>query len=204
MSSEVDESAAELLQAPSSGAGPLLQRDYWGVIANASCKPSEVVSMVTRQFTALPAPDVVTFQRESKAAPDLCVGDCFDIQIKLAGAARVRVTHLAPCSITLATLNGHPEAGRITFGAYRNDSGGVIFHIRSRARSSSIWTYCGFLIGGDPMQTESWTVFIHNVAASCGDGVDGHVHAETTTVAAEDWLPEDETMDAPTFVAMAD
>ena len=99
---------------------------------------------------------------------------------------------------------GHPEAGRITFGSYRNDAGDVIFHIRSRARSSSIFTYVGFLVGGDPMQTESWTVFVNNVAVACGTGVEGEVHAETRVVPKEEWEPADESMDAPTFVALAD
>ena len=47
-------------------------------------------------------------------------------------------------SLTLGTLEGHPEAGRITFGAYRNDDGDVVFHIRSRARSSTLFNYVGF------------------------------------------------------------
>ena len=159
---------------------------------------------VTTHFTELHAEDIVTFTRANPDAECLEVGDCLDIQIRMAGLARVQVVHVSPCSITLGTLKGHPEAGRITFGSYRNDNGDVIFHIRSRARSSSIWTYCGFLVGGDPMQTESWTTFINNIAATCGDGVDGIVHAETRTLTREEWLPGDETMDEPTFVALAD
>jgi hypothetical protein len=56
------------------------------------------------------------------------VGDELDIHIRLAGDARVRVVHTCPCSITLATLEGHPEAWRITFGAYRDANGHVVFH----------------------------------------------------------------------------
>jgi len=192
------------LQPPADGAGPLLQRDYWAVIANCRCKPSEVMREVTTHFTELHAEDIVTFTRADASAGCLAVGDCLDIEIRMAGLARVQVMHTSPCSITLGTLRGHPEAGRITFGSYRSESGGVIFHIRSRARSSSIWTYCGFLVGGDPMQTESWTTFIQNIAGKCGDGVDGIVHAETRTLSSDDWLPGDESMDEPTFVALAD
>ena len=57
-------------------------------------------------------------------------------------------------------LTGHPEAGRITFGAYRTVDGDVVFHIRSRACSSSLFNYLGFLVGGDPMQTATWTDFV--------------------------------------------
>ena len=199
-----DQSPAAELQSPASGAGPLLQRDYWALIRECRCKPSELMEKVTSHFTDFHAREIVTFTRANADAVCLEVGDCLDIQIRMAGLARVQVLHTAPCSVTLGTLQGHPEAGRITFGSYRSDSGQVIFHIRSRARSSSIWTYWGFLIGGDPMQTESWTTFINNIAATCGDGVDGIVHADTRELRSDEWLPGDETMNEPTFVAVAD
>lgn len=200
-----DHAPFDELQPPSQGAGPLLQRDYWAVIANSRCRPSEVVRTVAARFDEMAPADVVSFERSGEHGDgELTVGEELDIDIRMAGHARVRVMHTTPCSFTLATLVGHPEAGRITFGAYRDDAGQVIFHIRSRARSSSIWTYCGFLVGGDPMQTESWTAFINNVAATCGDGIVGIVHAETSAVPQDEWLPEDDTMDAPTFVAVAD
>ena len=50
---------------------------------------------------------------------------------------RVRVVDTNSLSLTLATDDGHPEAGRITFGVYPNDEGDIVFHIRSRARSGS-------------------------------------------------------------------
>jgi hypothetical protein len=114
------------------------------------------------------------------------------------------VVHTCPCSITLATLEGHPEAGRITFGAYRDAHGRVVFHIRSRARSSSLFSYLGFLLGGNPMQTATWTDFVNNVATTCGNGVVGPVHATTRVLAPDEREPGDETMDCPTFVAEGD
>ncbi len=146
---------------------------------------------------------MVTFERTGDPT-QLDVGDELAIAIRLAGACRVRVVHRDACSLTLATLQGHPEAGRITFGAYRNDSGDVIFQIRSRARSSSLLTYIGFLFGGDPMQTSTWTMFIDNVAKICGQGVRGEVHASTQPIAEDEWLDGDRTMDRPTFIATGD
>lgn len=104
-------------------------------------------------------------------------------------------------SFTLATVIGHPEAGRITFGSYRNSRGDVIFHIRSRARSGTRMQRAGFLTLGEAMQTNCWTDFISNVAATVGNGVQGWVHAETIR------LKRDETDDevrGPTFVAQSD
>jgi len=160
---------------------------------------------VASQFHELPPGEVVLFTREQAGEPAaLEVGDELDIRIRMAGEARVRVVHTCPCSLTLATLQGHPEAGRITFGAYRNPDRDVVFHIRSRARSRSLFTLMGFLVGGNPMQTTTWTDFVANVAATCGSGVKGDVHADTRRLSEDEAEAADETMDAPTFIAEAD
>jgi Domain of unknown function (DUF1990) len=98
---------------------------------------------------------------------------------------------------TLATVRGHPETGRITFGAYRDDDGAVIFHIRSRARSESMLRRLGFVLAGEAMQTNTWTDFLSGVAALCGAEVDGGVRAETRAI--ED--AADGAIDSPTFLA---
>ena len=46
----------------------------------------------------------------------------------------VVVSHVEDGSFTLRTLEGHPEAGRITFGASRDAAGHLVLRIRSRAR----------------------------------------------------------------------
>lgn len=92
----------------------------------------------------------------------------------------------------------HPEAGKITFAAYRNGHGDVIFHIRSRARAASVANLAGFLIGGDPMQSNTWSEFVERVAHSVGDGVIRHINAEKKK-------ERDEELDAepaaPTLIA---
>lgn len=120
------------------------------------------------------------------------------LQIKGAGAARVRVMHTDANSITLGTMRGHPESGRITFGAYRNGRDDVIIHIRSRARSSSATHYAGFLAAGDPMQTNTWTDFIDRLAHTVGDGIIGSISADIRTLDETDGL---EDMTSPTYIA---
>ena len=120
MSLEPSPSPPAEVQPAESGAGPLLERDYWAIIDEPTCAPSGVMDMVKARFCTFPPSDVVKFERTGDAAR-LEVGDELDISILLAGECRVRVVHLDTCSLTLATLEGHPEAGRITFGSYRND-----------------------------------------------------------------------------------
>jgi uncharacterized protein (UPF0548 family) len=187
----------ELLPA-TSGAGPLLQRDYWAVFAGCALKPSEVMTHVKTHFCELPPASLVQF-----VAPDgLNTNAELDIRLVPAQSCRVRVMHEDAQSLTLGTLTGHPEAGRITFGAYRNPAGDVIFHIRSRARSASVSKRVGFLAIGDAMQTNTWTGFINNTAAAVGAHIVGAIRAETKEV--ED-LPEDDyALQSPTFLAAGD
>jgi hypothetical protein len=180
------DASADLLLARD-GVGPLLQRDYWAVIARCRARPSQIADDVGRRFIEYPPPDLVTFSRPAGAAgTPLALGDELEVAIRGAGRCRVRVVSRDRQTLTLATLAGHPEAGRITFGAYRNHEGAVVFHIRSRARSASGIKYLGFLTAGEPMQTNTWTDFVQAVARSFGDGVQGYVHAETRPIEEEE------------------
>lgn len=184
----------------SEGAGPLLQRDYWAVIRDCELRPSEVADLVGRQFEGFPPEELVEFERTAPADRCLQVGDELHIGIRMAGECDVRVVHADACSLTLATLEGHPEAGRITFGAYRNDAGDVVFHIRSRARSSNRAKYLGFLMMGEAMQTNTWVDFVNAVANHCGSGVLGEIRTSTQEIEDE----PDEAATLPTFLARGD
>ena len=185
----------ELLPA-ASGAGPLLQRDYWTVFAGCALKPSEIMTHVKMHFCELPPASLVQFVAPAgvNARAEL------EIRIVPAQACRVRVVHDDAQSLTFGTLAGHPEAGRITFGAYRNPAGEVVFHIRSRARSASMSKRVGFLVIGDAMQTNTWCGFINNTAAAVG-AIPDAIQAETKEV--ED-LPDDHPLRSPTFLAVGD
>jgi Domain of unknown function (DUF1990) len=197
------EEAGELLS-PEHGAGPLLQRDYWAVIKNSQRSPRELMEWVSRRFPDFAPKELCVFERPhapGELAP-LQLGEEVTVRIQGAGTFAVRVIHQDAQSFTLATLPGHPEAGRITFGAYRNPQGDVIFHIRSRARSGSTFHYVGFVAGGEAMQTNTWTEFVLCAALSAGEGVLGVIHADTEKL--EDTPEDDDPEHGPTFVARGD
>jgi hypothetical protein len=171
------------------GYGPLLERDYWALIEDCRRSPVEIMELVARDFPAFAPEDVAVFKpcdEEACAGRPLEVGDVLEVHIRAAGTFRVRVVHRDRQSLTLATVVGHPEAGRITFGAYRNDLGDVIFHIRSRARSRSPLHYVGFVAAGEAMQTLCWTDFVNAVAVTVGSGVIGYIHADKRQIPDED------------------
>lgn len=184
------------------GAGPLLQRDYWAIIAHCACSPSELMELVASRFAEFAPEELVVFSREEGREEPLERGDELGVKIRGAGTCGVRIIHRDAQSFTMATLPGHPEAGRITFGAYRNERGDVIFHIRSRARSGSRVKYLGFRTGGEAMQTNTWTDFVNTVALTVGEGVIGFIHAETTVMEEEHESADD--VQGPTFLARGD
>ena len=179
------------------GSGPLLQRDYWAVFKACDLGPRDLITYVRQHFCELPPASLVEFD----ASSGLDLGAHLDILIRPGQHCAVRVIHENAQSFTLGTLAGHPEAGRITFGSYRNPAGDVIFHIRSRARSSDSLKRVGFLALGDAMQTNTWADFIRSAAAGVGATIDA-IHADTSPV---DDLPEDdEPLDSPTYLAVGE
>lgn len=195
--SQESERAPELFPA-SRGVGPLLQRDYWAVIRRCRLSPAELGTFLATRFADFAPAEWVGFQRPGGESAPLQQGDLIEVHIRGVGDCAVQVIHRNPQSLTLATVRGHPEAGRITFGAYRNRRGDVVIHIRSRARSSSRKNYAGFLGPGDPMQTSTWTDFVNRVAVSVGEGVVGYIRADTRRIADED---EEHATHAPTYEA---
>jgi hypothetical protein len=186
------------------GVGLLLQRDYWAVIDGCRLSPSALLDELADHFAAFAPPDVVTFGRADGSARPLESGDVLEVRIRGAGTFRVCVACRTTQTLTLATLAGHPEAGRITFGAYRNDYGDVIFHIRSRARSSTRAHYLGFLAMGEAMQTATWADFVTSVAFTFGEGVIGYVHVETARIRGRRADETDASALSATFIAEGD
>lgn len=194
----------ETILSAARGVGLLLQRDYWAVIAGCHVSPTRLIAEVRKNFAAFAPSDVVAFARSDGTDRPLERADVLDVRIRGAGTCRVCVADRTPQTFTLATLTGHPEAGRITFGAYRNDYGDVIFHIRSRARSSTRTRYLGFLMMGEAMQTATWADFVTSVAFTFGEGVIGYVHVDTTRIRGRQSDDDEASALSATFVAEGD
>lgn len=187
------------LQPAAEGSGPLIQRDYWAVINGCRLDPREVIDTIRQDFWHFAPKELVRFSQPGETG--LQIGEEMEVNIHLGPDFAVRVVDINETSITLATLRGHAEAGKITFGSYRNDRGDVIFHIRSRARSRSLIHRIGFLTAADAMQTNTWTDFIDRLAHSVGEGVIGKITAESCEVEESE---VDARVDTPTFIARSE
>jgi hypothetical protein len=181
-----------------SGSGPLLQREYSGVIEGTDISPEELAKLVRERFTELAPGETAAFERAEGGRAPLKVGD--ELKIRIGGfmPCQVRVVHVDDVSLTLRTLEGHPEAGRVSFGAGLDDQGRLTFRIRSRARSGGLIHYLGFLMMGRAMQARCWIRFIGRAAEICGGRLAGPVRVSTSKVAEE---PADVGgPDLPTFI----
>jgi hypothetical protein len=167
------------------GSGPLLQRDYVGVIEGSDWTPEILTEEVRKHFADFCPKETATFQCPGTAGEALSVNTELRIQISGILPCQVRVVHCDGRSLTLRTLDGHPEAGRITFGAGDDEQGRLTFRIRSRARAGGLLHYLGFLLMGRSMQARCWIRFIGRVAEAGGGRLVGPVRVSTETVEEE-------------------
>jgi hypothetical protein len=109
----------------------------------------------------------------------LQVGDLLEIELALVGNCAVKVVHVDGLRLTMRTLEGHPEAGLISFSAGRDDQGRSFFEIRSRTRANGLLNFAGFLLVGKQMQARCWINFIGNLVESLGGRIPGAVKVRT-------------------------
>ena len=181
------------------GIGPLLQRDYTAVIEGTDAEPEHLIDLLCERFEEFAPAQTATFCKAKGTSGPLSSGCEMDIVIKLVGHCRVRVVHRDRLGLTLRTLEGHPEAGRITFAAGRDDRGDLTFQIRSRTRASGLGSYLGYLLLGKQMQSRTWIRFIWNLAEAAGGKVRDCVQVRTARV--DERNADGEGVDAPTLAS---
>jgi hypothetical protein len=187
------------LQLAHDGAGPLLQRDYVAVLEGSHCTPEQALEKILLQFPRFSPEELAKFYHPRDQAAPLALNDRMKIDIRGYGRCEVVVTHLDRHSLTLRTVSGHLEAGRITFGAYADEGGRLVCRIRSRARINNLPIFLGYALFGKAVQTRTWTVFLERLAEACGGRMLGEVVTETDRVSDS---PADRgLLEIPTFAA---
>ena len=192
--SELDEQPQ--IQTASSGHGQLWQRDYWTEISGSASTPEDLLNLVRGDFSAFSPPELAAFSGEQSTP--LAVGDEMKVVIKGYGECTVRCVHLQENCFTLRTLDDHPEAGRISFGSYR-ENGNLVFRISSRARATDRLRDAGYKLIGQKMQTQTWLEFLKNVVEKSGGELQGEIEVATSEVKST--LADLGELDTPTFIA---
>lgn len=185
------------VQLATHGTGPLFQRDYVVVAEGARCTPEEAMMKLREDFPRF-SPDLLApFWGQDTTHPPLTVGDTMHVHIHGAGHAAVVVTRIEARALTLRTLEGHFEAGRISFGAASDEAGRLVLRIRSRHRIHNLIRYLAYEVMGKHFQSQIWATFLKRWAEACGGQVLGNVLMAWDRVPEE---PEDRTpAPSPTF-----
>jgi len=189
----------EPVQVATDGTGPLWQRDYFASIEGTDYAPEDALKLLLREFPRFSPDAAAKFTRRGDPEQPLQLGEEMDIDLQGYGPCAVRVVRIEPRSLTLRTIAGHLEAGRITFGAYRDEESRLVFHICSRSRINGPIRYLGYRLIGMPVQERIWVTFVERVAQAVGGQVVDKVHVETHKT--RETASDRGNAQSPTFVA---
>ncbi|OWP63550.1 hypothetical protein CDA63_08175 [Hymenobacter amundsenii] len=165
------------------GSGPFFERRYWLDVQHPRQSAAELLDHVKCHLPDF-SPDLLAdFEKSKGAAGCLEVGDEFRIKILGPWNGDVRVTDLGADFFELATLENHPEAGRIRFSLRPHDTlpATVRFEIHSWARSRDglvAFTYDTLGLGR-LVQQQTWETFCERVGKLSGGLWLGPVQVET-------------------------
>ncbi len=175
--------AAEV-QSVDDGVGPLFHRCYRTHIRDAEVGAVGLMDMIRRDLNAAAPTTFARFQRVLGDGDTLGVGDEFVVRMPGPWDGPVRVIAQTPRAFTLATLDGHLEAGQIEFRVTEDDDRRLCFTIESRARSADrlsdlLYHHVGM---AKEVQLHMWISFLEGVVKLSGGAIDGGIDIDTKRV----------------------
>lgn len=172
------------IQRVTDGVGPLLHRCYRVRIRGGRCTPEQLMCNLARDLNAAVPSEVAFFRqlRGSDGTPQ--VGDDYVVRMPGPWDGPVRVIRTHACSLRLATLRGHLEAGQIEFRALR-DGDALTFEIESWARAGDWLSHIAYnyLRLAKEIQLNMWTHCCLRACEIAGGHPDGGVSITTHRVA---------------------
>lgn len=169
----------EALQLVEHGVGPLFHRRFRVRIGGARRTASDLIGEVADDFGRF-VPREVVGVRTSSGGTRLRTGDEFVVQMPGPWDGPVRVVHLDPTCLRLATLRGHLEAGQVQFHA-EPDGDELVFTIEAWARPSTraVHLLYSHLRLAKEIQLNMWVRFCRAAAKRSGGRLIDGVHIRT-------------------------
>ena len=165
------------------GFGPLFHRRYRTRIREAKLTADELIERVAADPNCASPTEFASFIKLHGESGQMRVGD--EYRVRMAGPwdGPVRVVDRTSRSFSLATLDGHLEAGQIRFSA-EPQNGMVVFEIESWARSSGRVVHLLYdrLRIAKEVQLHMWTSMLQRIAEVAGGRVTGGIDIETRRV----------------------
>jgi hypothetical protein len=170
-------------QPAAQGAGPKLERRYFIDVERPHLTPVQLMAAVQADLPSFSPGLLADFERTRGTEGSLGVGDEFHIKILGPWNGSVRVTQVSPTAFEFVTLEGHPEAGRISFEVHpldgRPDALRFEIHSVARSRDGLVAFAYDTIGGGKLMQEATWVEFCERVAQAGGGQALGPVTVET-------------------------
>jgi hypothetical protein len=175
------------LQLPADGDGPLFHRRYEVEIAGATVGPEQLFATIVRELPQFSPEALAKFKKVKGNAATMRVGDEYDIEILGPWNGSVRVSEVNGTSFSFVTLEGHPEAGQISF---RLEAKGSMlrFAILSWARSRDMLVDLSYQQAqvGKEVQKEVWVEFCERVVQASGGEQVGDIKVTTEEMPFEE------------------
>jgi Domain of unknown function (DUF1990) len=170
------------------GTGPIFHRTYEIELQETTLDDTDVMQLLQRNFAELAPSFLARFEKTNGRAEQMRIGDEYEITMLGPWNGMVRVLDVTPTSFTLGTLDGHPEAGHITFSVGNNGAATRVVRIESwaRARDAAVATAYDTLGIGKQVQTEAWITFLQRLAALAGAGARPEVQITDEEISVSD------------------
>lgn len=159
-------------QATSDGTGPLVHRRYEIELPDRAVTRDIVLRLMQLHLTELAPAALANFEKSEGSDEVFRVGDEYEITMLGPWNGAVRVAEMTPSSFTLVTLDGHPEAGHISFSVEDDAASFGTLRVRieswARSRDALVAAAYGTLGIGKQVQTEVWITFLQRLAVLTG------------------------------------
>ena len=163
------------VQHPPDGVGPLFHRIYRARIREARVAPHELIEAVTADLDRVAPSEFASFAKVLGEDGTMAVGDEYVVRMPGPWDGPVRVVDRTPTSFRFVTLDGHLEAGQISFAAERGEL--LEFSIESWAQSGDRLSNLLYhhLRMAKEVQLHMWTSFLEQVTKLAGGRLTGGI-----------------------------
>ena len=163
---------------PADGIGDLKRKRFWADIYGTAYQANDLLTFFRRRFSTILPLEV---SAEPGTPTELEQGATLTMSLPVRGNIQVRVEEITDNSVTLATLDGHPLAGSVTF-LFEQRGPAVRFEIRVHDRASTLADLVAMRTVGDFIQNANWESTVERMIAETSGNAPKGVEREIITL----------------------
>ena len=177
---------------PDTGVGALERKRFWADISEPMIDAEGLMSLFKARIGEVMPVD---FSAEPGAPHQVEDGATMALRLTGQGNVQVRVQQCEPTRVSLATIEGHPLAGMVSFFSEQRGPR-LRFTVETIARPANVVDWLAINVAGRWLQDQTWQTVVDNmVEFSGGSAPDGVQHCAETlegdeAEAVEQWVGE--------------